>query len=36
MKIKEKKTKIMPIAKKGKKKVKITINRNEIEQVKQI
>jgi len=35
MKINEKKTKIMAIAKKGKRKVKITINENEIEQVKQ-
>jgi len=35
MKIYAKKTKIMAIAKKGKKKVKITINGNEIEQVRQ-
>jgi len=34
MKINAKKTKIMAIAKKGKKKVKITINRNKIKQVK--
>jgi len=35
MKINTKKTKVMAIAKKGKQKVKITINGNEIEQVKQ-
>jgi len=35
MKINKEKTKIMAIEKKGKKKVKITINGNEIEQVKQ-